>query len=177
MLERRGEPNEIDDAKMIELYESDLWKADYLLKNSPHFEPLQINYREVLDAPEDHGEALHVDDNTAELGRDASQLPAGVEALEELHRLAVGPGRKLTVDRPANDGLLSGRSLTSCQDKNDRNADAAYHEVALLLTDLSCTDMGSPLGITRNRARSCLTRDPPGKASGVSSTSRRSIVG
>jgi hypothetical protein len=59
MLERRGEPNEIDDAKMIELYESDLWKANYLLKNNPHFEPLQISYRDVLDGPEDQARRLN----------------------------------------------------------------------------------------------------------------------
>ena len=59
MLERRGEPNEIDDAKMIELYENDLWKANYLLKNSPHFEPLQIIYREVLDGPEEQARRLN----------------------------------------------------------------------------------------------------------------------
>ena len=52
MLERRDEPNEIDDATMIELFENDLWKANYLLKKNPQFETLQIHYREVLDAPE-----------------------------------------------------------------------------------------------------------------------------
>jgi len=52
MLDRRGEPNEIDDATMIELFENDLWKANYLLKKNPQFETLEIHYREVLDAPE-----------------------------------------------------------------------------------------------------------------------------
>lgn len=51
MLERRGETNETDDERMIELYESDLWKANYLLKNNARFETLTIDYREVLDNP------------------------------------------------------------------------------------------------------------------------------
>ena len=59
MLERRGEPNEIDDATMIELYENDLWKANYLLKKNPQFETLMLNYREVLDSPEDQARRLN----------------------------------------------------------------------------------------------------------------------
>jgi len=51
MLERRGETNESDDERMIELYENDLWKASYLLKNNARFETLTIDYREVLDNP------------------------------------------------------------------------------------------------------------------------------
>jgi len=51
MLERRGESNDSDDERMIELYENDLWKADYLLKNNARFDTLMIGYREVLDNP------------------------------------------------------------------------------------------------------------------------------
>ena len=51
MLERRGETNDSDDERMIELYENDLWKADYLLKNNARFDTLMIGYREVLDNP------------------------------------------------------------------------------------------------------------------------------
>ena len=51
MLDRRGETNETDDERMIELYESDLWKANYLLKNNPRFETLMIDYREVVGDP------------------------------------------------------------------------------------------------------------------------------
>jgi len=51
MLERRGETNETDDERMVELYENDLWKANYLLKNNSRFETLMIGYREVLDDP------------------------------------------------------------------------------------------------------------------------------
>ncbi len=59
MLDRRGEPNEIDDSQMIEIYENDLWKANYLLKNNPQFETLQIHYRDVLDGPEDQARRLN----------------------------------------------------------------------------------------------------------------------
>jgi hypothetical protein len=59
MLDRRGEPNETEDETMIELYENDLWKANYLLKNNPQFETLQFNYREVLDGPEDQARRLN----------------------------------------------------------------------------------------------------------------------
>lgn len=51
MLERRGETNESDDERMVELYENDLWKANYLLKNNSHFDALMIGYRDVLDDP------------------------------------------------------------------------------------------------------------------------------
>ena len=51
MLERRGEPNEVDDEKMIELYQNDLWKAKYLLKHNSHFDFLEITYHEVLGDP------------------------------------------------------------------------------------------------------------------------------
>ena len=59
MLERRGEPNEIDDTAMIELFENDLWKANYLLKKNPQFETLMIHYREVLDEPEAQARRLN----------------------------------------------------------------------------------------------------------------------
>ena len=59
MLDRRGEPNEIDDATMIELFENDLWKANYLLKKKPQFETLVLHYREVLDEPEKQANSLN----------------------------------------------------------------------------------------------------------------------
>lgn len=52
MLERRGESNETEDDRMIELYENDLWKANYLLKNNSRFQTLMVAYRDVLDNPE-----------------------------------------------------------------------------------------------------------------------------
>ncbi len=51
MLERRGETNDADDERMVELYENDLWKANYLLKNNSRFDTLMVSYRDVLDDP------------------------------------------------------------------------------------------------------------------------------
>jgi hypothetical protein len=48
MLERRGEPAGTDDERMKELFESDLWKATYLLKHQPQFEVLELQYKDVL---------------------------------------------------------------------------------------------------------------------------------
>ena len=51
MLERRGEPSEASDERMLELLESDLWKASYLLKRAARFQALELRYREVLENP------------------------------------------------------------------------------------------------------------------------------
>jgi hypothetical protein len=51
MLQRRDETSETEDERMVELYENDLWKANYLLKHQPHFEHLEVYYRQVLDEP------------------------------------------------------------------------------------------------------------------------------
>lgn len=58
MLDRRGETNDSDDERMIELYESDLWKANYLLKNNPRFETLMIDYRGVVDNPSEQAQRI-----------------------------------------------------------------------------------------------------------------------
>jgi len=51
MLQRRDETSETEDERMVELYENDLWKANYLLKHQPQFEHLEVYYRQVLDEP------------------------------------------------------------------------------------------------------------------------------
>ncbi len=51
MLQRRGETSETEDERMVELYENDLWKANYLLNHQPQFEYLEVHYRQVLDEP------------------------------------------------------------------------------------------------------------------------------
>ena len=58
MLDRRGETNDSDDERMIELYESDLWKANYLLMNNPRFETLMIDYRGVVDNPSEQAQKI-----------------------------------------------------------------------------------------------------------------------
>ena len=53
MLARRGEASETSDGRMLELYESDLWKAASLLRCAAQFEALEVNYKEVLDHAEE----------------------------------------------------------------------------------------------------------------------------
>jgi hypothetical protein len=59
MLARRGETSETSDEKMVELLESDLWKANYLLKHASRFESLELSYREVLEKPEDQARRIN----------------------------------------------------------------------------------------------------------------------
>ena len=49
MLERRGEPNETPDDKMIDIYKDHLWKVGYLMKHKDHLQVLELPYRDVLD--------------------------------------------------------------------------------------------------------------------------------
>ncbi len=58
MLERRGEANHTDDDRMIELYETDLWKVDYLMKHNPRFEVLSVDYTSVLGSPVDQARRI-----------------------------------------------------------------------------------------------------------------------
>jgi len=51
MLQRRDETSDTQDERMVELYENDLWKANYLLEHQPQFELLGVHYRQVLDQP------------------------------------------------------------------------------------------------------------------------------
>lgn len=52
MLERRGEKNSVDDARMIELFEKDLAKVYKLLDESPHFEWLEVHYKQIVENPQ-----------------------------------------------------------------------------------------------------------------------------
>lgn len=49
MLARRGERAETPDARMRELFETDLWRARYLMQHAAHFQCLELQYCEVLD--------------------------------------------------------------------------------------------------------------------------------
>lgn len=51
MLARRGEEQGAADDSMREFFETDLWKANYHIKRSPHIEALHLHYREVLAEP------------------------------------------------------------------------------------------------------------------------------
>lgn len=52
MLERRGEQDDTDDERMAELWKDHLWRANYMLKNKPNFEFIEVHYSEVLADPE-----------------------------------------------------------------------------------------------------------------------------
>ncbi len=51
MLDHREERHDASDAKMTEIFESHLWRANWLLTHSPHFEHLYVHYSDVLSAP------------------------------------------------------------------------------------------------------------------------------
>jgi hypothetical protein len=51
MLDRRGEGSDAEDERMMELFENDLWRAGYLLKNGAQFRVLPVHYTEVLARP------------------------------------------------------------------------------------------------------------------------------
>jgi hypothetical protein len=58
MLARRGEVSHTTDTRMVELYESDLWKAASLLKRARQFETLEVQYKEVLDHAEEQARRI-----------------------------------------------------------------------------------------------------------------------
>jgi hypothetical protein len=58
MLERRGETNEVADEQMIEIYESHLWRVDYMFKRAPNMERLDLHYHEVVGDPRQAAEKI-----------------------------------------------------------------------------------------------------------------------
>ena len=51
MLDRRGEADDTPDERMMELWQDQLWRANYLLKKAPQFEWVEIEYGEALRDP------------------------------------------------------------------------------------------------------------------------------
>lgn len=51
MLERRGENHETPDERMMELWQDQMWRVDYLLRRAPQFEWVDLDYRETLRNP------------------------------------------------------------------------------------------------------------------------------
>ncbi len=51
MLDRRGETDDTPDERMIELWQDQLWRANYLLRHGPQFEWVEIGYRDALQDP------------------------------------------------------------------------------------------------------------------------------
>ncbi len=52
MLERRGEPNPVNDARTNELYQQHLGQIRVLLRMKPNFEVLEVDYVATLEDPE-----------------------------------------------------------------------------------------------------------------------------
>lgn len=53
MLAKRGEVPRADDAKMRQLFENDLWRAEYLLKHDHRFEYLPVDYAQIVERPDE----------------------------------------------------------------------------------------------------------------------------
>ena len=51
MLERRGEDSATEDERMRQLFEADLWRARYLLRNGRHFDWIELSHRDFIDDP------------------------------------------------------------------------------------------------------------------------------
>ena len=59
MLSRRGETSDTTDERMVELYESDLWKVNYLMKHASHIRALDIHYRQILENSRTEAERIN----------------------------------------------------------------------------------------------------------------------
>lgn len=51
MLERRNEASGVSDEQMIEIYQSHLWRVDYLFRHAGHFDRLDLQYADVVADP------------------------------------------------------------------------------------------------------------------------------
>jgi hypothetical protein len=77
MLERRGEPNQIEDEKMLEIWKDHLWKVNYLLKHADHLESLEIPYKEVVGDPLEQARRMQ---DFLRLPLDPEQMAGAVDA-------------------------------------------------------------------------------------------------
>lgn len=51
MLDRRGEADDTPDERMMELWQDQMWRVNYLLKKAPQFDWVEIEYGEALRDP------------------------------------------------------------------------------------------------------------------------------
>ncbi len=58
MLERRSEASGTSDEQMIEIYESHLWRIDYLFRHARHLERLDVRYADVVADPRREAERI-----------------------------------------------------------------------------------------------------------------------
>lgn len=60
MLTNRGEAgNLVDDDKMKKNYANHLWRVKYFLQHTPNFDPLFLQYRDILQDPGEQAERLN----------------------------------------------------------------------------------------------------------------------
>jgi hypothetical protein len=59
MLERRNEENGAADEQMLEIFESHLWRIDYLFRHAPQFDRLDLRYAEVVAEPRRAAERIN----------------------------------------------------------------------------------------------------------------------
>jgi hypothetical protein len=59
MLANRDESTDTDDQRMRQVYESHLWRVNYLLKHNAHLEALEVPYTAVLDDPQGQAERIN----------------------------------------------------------------------------------------------------------------------
>ncbi len=52
MLDRRDESDDTPDERMMELWQDQMWRVNYLLRKAPQFESVELEYREALQNPE-----------------------------------------------------------------------------------------------------------------------------
>jgi hypothetical protein len=58
MLDRRNEASDVSDEQMIEIYESHLWRVDYLFRRAGHLERLEVQYAHVIADPRREAERI-----------------------------------------------------------------------------------------------------------------------
>jgi hypothetical protein len=59
MLTHRGEDSGAEDERMLELFKDHLWKVRYLVKHQPQFEVLELQYRDVVEAPSEQAALIN----------------------------------------------------------------------------------------------------------------------
>jgi hypothetical protein len=59
MLARRSEAHEITPEKMRELFQDDLWRSGWLLKNRPQFEAIDVHYTAILAEPAEQARRIN----------------------------------------------------------------------------------------------------------------------
>jgi hypothetical protein len=59
MLARRSEAHDITPEKMRELFQDDLWRSGWLLKNRPQFEAIDVHYTAILAEPAEQARRIN----------------------------------------------------------------------------------------------------------------------